>query len=111
MSSSGALWSQDIIELSPYTIYLQAGHLPVLPQLHRLRGPHHPRQQLLPLRSAGGVSRYRILNSRYTVDICRYTLLTEICDERGRKYNYIVGRVVWVAALVLLPFIGIDDTI
>ena len=38
---------------------------------------------------------------------CSYTLFTEICDERGRKYNYIVGRVVWVAGLVALPFVGL----
>lgn len=35
-----------------------------------------------------------------------YTLFTEICDEKGRKYNYIVGRVVWVLGLVLMPFIA-----
>ena len=40
---------------------------------------------------------------------CSYTLFTEICDERGRKYNYIVGRVVWVAGLVALPFVGLCE--
>ena len=38
---------------------------------------------------------------------CSYTLFTEICDERGRKYNYIVGRVVWVAGLVAVPWLGL----
>ena len=35
-----------------------------------------------------------------------YTLLSEICDEKGRKYNYIAGWVFWVVGMVLLPFMG-----
>jgi len=35
-----------------------------------------------------------------------YTLLSEICDEKGRKYNYIAGWVFWVVGMVLLPFMA-----
>ena len=37
---------------------------------------------------------------------CSYTLFSEICDEKGRKLNYISGWVFWVVGMVLVPFMG-----
>lgn len=35
-----------------------------------------------------------------------YTLLSEICDEEGRRLNYIIGWVFWVVGMATIPFIG-----
>ena len=35
-----------------------------------------------------------------------YTLLSEICDEEGRRLNYIIGWVFWVVGMATIPFIA-----
>jgi len=37
-----------------------------------------------------------------------YTLLSEICDEKGRRLAYINGWVFWVVGMAIIPFIGIQ---
>ena len=37
-----------------------------------------------------------------------YTLLSEICDEKGRRLNYIIGWVFWVIGMAIIPFIGMQ---
>ena len=36
----------------------------------------------------------------------RYCLLSEICDEKGRRHNYIAGWVFWVVGTATIPFIA-----
>ena len=38
----------------------------------------------------------------------RYTLLSEICDEQGRRLAYINGWVFWVVGMATIPFIGMQ---
>ena len=38
----------------------------------------------------------------------RYTLLSEICDEQGRRLAYINGWVFWVVGMATIPFIGLQ---
>ena len=87
-------------------MFLQIGcisyHLELLP----LYVSHRYRKHILPSRST---DRVIFLTKVLTIVIFNphsYTLLSEICDEKGRRLAYINGWVFWVAGMAVIPFIG-----
>jgi len=48
-----------------------------------------------------------LANSYFPVGVrIGYCLLSEICDEKGRRHNYIAGWVFWVAGTATIPFVA-----
>merc|ERR1719474_853451 len=47
-----------------------------------------------------------IMSSQIVCIRIGYTLLAEICDEKGRKHNYIVGWVFWVVGMAITPIVA-----
>jgi len=47
-----------------------------------------------------------IMSSQIVSTRIGYTLLAEICDEKGRNHNYLVGWVFWVLGMVLTPLLA-----
>ena len=74
-----------------------------------LHGSHRAGEHIFPSWSQDWVSLNIVYCiTRYIRLLARYTLLSEICDEQGRRLAYINGWVFWVVGMATIPFIGLQ---
>ena len=86
----------------------QIGSISHYLELLCLHVPHRHRKYLFPSWSQDRVSNvFPLQQERYKL-LARYTLLSEICDEQGRRLAYINGWVFWVVGMATIPFIGLQ---